>query len=77
MAALAAASLASIGPCQGRIVAQSAQQIRYWATRLTANSLWKQLFGGNRQRFRAPLFLASTGIIHYPRQSAAAGIRFL
>jgi hypothetical protein len=60
-----------------RIVAQRGQQIRYKATRLTANSLWKQSFGGNYAVRRQPLFLASRDFILYPEQSATAGIRFM
>jgi len=47
------------------------------ATRLTANSLWKQTFGGTRGGWQQPLCLASRDFILYPEQSAAAGIRFM
>jgi hypothetical protein len=60
-----------------RIVASAALQIRNQATRLTANSLWKQSFGGNDAVRQQPLFLASGGFILYPGQSATAGIRFM
>jgi len=60
-----------------RIIAAATQQIRHWATGLTANSLWKQSFGGNHAARQQPLCLASRGFILYPGQSAAAGIRFM
>jgi hypothetical protein len=69
--------LASICPRLSPIVAAADQQIRKWVTRLTANSLGKQSFGGNRGGRQQPLCLASRGFILYPEQSATAGIRFM
>src|SRR5580692_5358155 len=69
--------LASICPRLSPIVAAAALQIGKQATRLTANSLWKQSFGGNYAGRQQPLFLASRGFILYPKQSATAGIRFM
>ena len=71
------ACLASICPRLSPIVAAAVLQIRNWSTRLTANSLWKQSFGGNHAPRQQPLFLASRGFILYPKQSATAGIRFM